>query len=421
MHYVLLFIVIFFQLVAQNGYASDCRNSEETLKRLNQNIQSYRTKDVSKDILEAQNLIASCVNLSSQGLRGGSYNSTLVNTRMAEFERRRKQIELYSKYGDTQTLVADTKSYAKQVGLWTPALDRQLNTYVAVGREAVKTEQKSCTSVDMRKDLGPPRSQDSTGWCVSFSVADMVSYKLKKRVSAADVAISYYKNDAWDILRQIGITEDQFAGGLTTGAFRAAKNNGFCLEKDFPSEDNSGAGYANRLNEVDNLGRKIIRENGNCDEFVKKAAQMFPNATTKDMRDILEHSYRDEYFKKLVDKTCKKRIDGKNLDMNFFIKTTQSSFGKKIDELLSTDKPVEISYSGALLSNDQTRLGTSDHSSLLVGRRFNPQSGQCEYLLRNSWGTSCGYYDSNYSCEKGNVWIPKAKIIEGASSGAFIN
>ena len=119
MSYVLLFIVIVFQLHTQIGYASDCRNSADRLKRLNQNIESYRTKDVSKDILEAQSLIASCVNLSSQGLRGSSYNSTLVSTRQAEIERRQNQIKLYSKYGDVQALVTDLKSYVKQVGMGT--------------------------------------------------------------------------------------------------------------------------------------------------------------------------------------------------------------------------------------------------------------------------------------------------------------
>jgi aminopeptidase C len=49
------------------------------------------------------------------------------------------------------------------------------------------------------------------------------------------------------------------------------------------------------------------------------------------------------------------------------------------------------------------------HAVSLVGRRFNPVTQSCEYLLRNSWGKKCtDTYSSNYECKDGHIWIDEA-------------
>ena len=69
-------------------------------------------------------------------------------------------------------------------------------------------------------------------------------------------------------------------------------------------------------------------------------------------------------------------------------------------------EPVEISYCDPVLKEGRayagvTRNGNShqcapsttttspNHASLIIGRRRNPQTGACQYLVRNSWGTAC--------------------------------
>ncbi|MCM2322871.1 MAG: hypothetical protein NDJ90_06380 [Oligoflexia bacterium] len=45
------------------------------------------------------------------------------------------------------------------------------------------------------------------------------------------------------------------------------------------------------------------------------------------------------------------------------------------------------------------------HSMLVIGKRRNPESGRCEFLLRNSWGTDCGPSGVNFKCENGSIWV----------------
>lgn len=421
MFYVVLALVIFLQLYVPLGQAADCRNANSELININSTIaKSVRDKDVSPQILAAQKLIKECINLGTKGTNGDFYNRMLAATRQAEVYRRLDQIELYAQYGDVQGLVTELKNYIKSTGTAPLPNASILDNFINVGRKAMAQEKTTCGAVDLRPAMGAPRSQDSMGWCYAFTVADLVSYKLNQRVSAADIALSYNRDMLSDALRFFGTTEDQFSGGYTTGAFKNSKEVGYCLEKDLPSEDNSGADLKTRLTEVDKIGRLAVQGEVNCDQFYKTARGTFPNVKFDDMRAILSQSSRDDYFKKLVDKTCKNRISGQKLDIQYMINLNDSSFGKKIDSLLSAKKPVEFSYDSTILEDARANTGRADHSSIVVGRRFNQKSGQCEYLIRNSWGKSCGFYDSNYSCEGGNVWIPKAKVLKGTRDATYL-
>ena len=62
----------------------------------------------------------------------------------------------------------------------------------------------------------------------------------------------------------------------------------------------------------------------------------------------------------------------------------------------SKDAVIEQGYYGSCKSG-------SVHASVILGRRRNDK-GQCEYLIHNSWGSSCDPY--SWPCEKGQVWVP---------------
>jgi hypothetical protein len=72
----------------------------------------------------------------------------------------------------------------------------------------------------------------------------------------------------------------------------------------------------------------------------------------------------------------------------------------------------EVLYSGnSYHSKNADQVIRSDcgaHAVLIIGRRKNPTTGTCQYLLRNSWGTSCNNpFSTDVECEqgKGNIWI----------------
>jgi hypothetical protein len=49
------------------------------------------------------------------------------------------------------------------------------------------------------------------------------------------------------------------------------------------------------------------------------------------------------------------------------------------------------------------------HASVVVGRRPGARGG-CEYLVRNTWGTSCNQYA--YPCRAGEIWVPADELFE---------
>jgi hypothetical protein len=108
---------------------------------------------------------------------------------------------------------------------------------------------------------------------------------------------------------------------------------------------------------------------------------------------------------------------------------------KALDLQLSKSKPqpTAITYCSSILTQwriyegaakdgvTKERLLKSDcrgHSSLVIGRRMNPSAGKCEYLVRNSWGTSCYPYSRDWSCENGNIWV-EADVLTRNTYGYF--
>ena len=83
----------------------------------------------------------------------------------------------------------------------------------------------------------------------------------------------------------------------------------------------------------------------------------------------------------------------------------------------SKSQPQAVAFCDQLITHDPDYIGINTdgniidekkceaHSVLLIGKRQNPQNGRCEFLIRNSWGTSCGNMLDNWKCENGNFWI----------------
>jgi len=57
------------------------------------------------------------------------------------------------------------------------------------------------------------------------------------------------------------------------------------------------------------------------------------------------------------------------------------------------------------------------HASVVVGRRPGARGG-CEYLVRNTWGTSCNQYA--YPCRAGEIWVPANELFENTDGVAWL-
>jgi hypothetical protein len=100
---------------------------------------------------------------------------------------------------------------------------------------------------------------------------------------------------------------------------------------------------------------------------------------------------------------------------------------KKLDHYISNDptaKPVGIVYCGNVLLQGKKFVGTkknlfgkqtsteecNDHVSLVIGRR--EIKGECQYLVRNSWGTDPSGYSTDWDVEHGNIWVDADALIK---------
>jgi hypothetical protein len=235
------------------------------------------------------------------------------------------------------------------------------------------------------------------------------------------VAFAYGDNDFYDVLRAAGVTQDLITNiGFTTLAFKAAKSKGFCLEKDLPSEGFKGITTNVPLAALDRLGKKALRNEISREEFITKSRALFPNLTKEQFIETLKKANRATYFNSLVDKNCASRIRTDDLEITFFTKFDEKKFGQQIDGLLAKRSPVEIGYNADFYVNPYKATGTVYHSSLLVGRRLNPKTQQCEYLLKNSYGKDWRHETLEFEAADGYAWIPKSRIIEATRDASYI-
>jgi hypothetical protein len=184
--------------------------------------------------------------------------------------------------------------------------------------EYEEKEKANCTDVDMASVLGPVRNQTDKGWCYAFSAADLVPFRLgpdtnkfTRRVSAADIAFQFNReNSSWFSKVILGKDIADAGGGFLHQALRVAlKNDGFCLEKNAPSEGFTFGMLDQTIEEIRSI---IENQNATAEHFCfsyLRVQDMFPAIDLETYGEILAAAGRDnwEYFYQLNKKNC----DGK--------------------------------------------------------------------------------------------------------------
>lgn len=289
-----------------------------------------------------------------------------------------------------------------------------------------------------------PRHQDSVGWCYAYAAADMLSHELGKEISAIDLANAYSATTLHGgIMRLLGRDESDIQAGFAPTALRRGLERGLCLEENVPSSDffyaRNYQSYLEELADIENIYRlyqqrttrtyskgELSRSQARmefAEDLVCRAEvfgdwrSMFPTLGLDELMDILARSTSTNSFvHNLIKENCEPRLDNEqtqSLKVRRNISFLGLGFGtgrlmNQIDEQLDNGKIVAVSYPESILidpANAQRRR-FADHTSTIVARRFNPQTNQCEYMLRNTWGRGCIYHES-YECEDGHIWIPE--------------
>ncbi|MNJ94880.1 Papain family cysteine protease [compost metagenome] len=323
----------------------------------------------------------------------------------------KRKIESASSYENVDAKIDEYVQIAKELGVSSKDIAQFVGVHQKQGRAADLQEEKNCQpSYDLRNEiLGPPRNQDSIGWCYAFSGADLLSYKLGKRISAADLAINY--NDNWlnNLGKKMGFGETDFDGGWEEPAIAAtAKKGGACLEQNLRSEDNGYSSLFNTLTKIEETKRGLAKGSACYDSITAT----YPNLPEKDYVEVVEKTSRAEVVRALSDKACGPRIPLNDIKVEVMTKSAEKNF-KTIDEQLAQGNIVSVAYNVHVLVDPDDMSGKPNHASVLVGRKYDKKTRQCQYLIRNSWGRGCGSYSESWKCEEGNVWVSKEALSRG--------
>jgi hypothetical protein len=297
----------------------------------------------------------------------------------------------------------------------------------------IKTNPENCGDKDLRNEfLGPVRDQEEVNWCYAYTAADMISYHHKlPRVSAADVAINYNNTKIARALKFIFDIRSRFKEptrywmahqtGFINMAIKRTIAHGACLEETFPSEYmirvdlKDGVKTQTRVTMHDaQLQIATLRSAIRKGQVTKRSMPYYfqmEGISPSDFYDVLKNSRRKRVWNNLRKLVCDNRVALTYDRVRSYIRGRKTF--KRINQQLDQDNIVGIDYSRDILLNaNNSNPFSSMHTSSIVGRRFNHDSHQCEYLIRDSHGPDCAQFDQKWECEAGNVWIPENKLFK---------
>lgn len=426
MKFLILFLILntlfSFKVQAQSNNCSGAdRNIAQSADWVKK---SFKDRDVSGEVEYIERIVERCnVNIAKFGWGRAIFDYWKNTGYEAELDKTKEQIEHYSKYRDVSPELDKFKVYSSKLKNSPAEINRYYSKYLSIGKKSGATEAKKCQpNIDMRNpSLGEVRDQDSVGWCYAFAGSDLLTYKLGKKISPADMAMNY--NDGWvnSLFKKAGYGEQDFDGGWAEKSIEATKaKGGACLEQNLRSEDN---GYSTLFSTLDEINRSkknsTTPSSFNCSNAVKS---IFPNLAPREVQEAIDKYSRTELLSMLSDKACKPRLNigGLKTKSHFAIlESGRNQLFEEIDKQFSKRNIVAIAYNAESLMNKDTKK-TGFHESVLVGRRYNSKNGECEYLIRNSWGRGCSSYDEYFECDQGNIWVAKSVLVKGLRNVSYI-
>jgi hypothetical protein len=299
------------------------------------------------------------------------------------------------------------------------------------------TTQQSCSSLDLRTEkLKEIRDQKKVAWCYAFTAADMLThvYDLPEKVSAADVAINYNDSDLGQLSRWLFRTfgrkpsqsdQDNFMMPHQTGFNKVALDrvmrDGYCPERVFPSESwvrmqRDGDKWLESKTDLRSAMLEIYQLLKNQQGLTVANLPFYYHfkniETPEEFYRLIKGQTASDFYSKLRKEVCKyDRIKFQDRFKTLMYIKDALAFGV-LNKQLDLGRVIGIDYDSRLLTD--ARNGSVSlaelHTSSIVARRWNQESQQCQYLVRDSYGKQCSKYDVSYECLGGQVWIDEAQI-----------
>lgn len=279
--------------------------------------------------------------------------------------------------------------------------------------DSANLNETQCKELKINTENMPKkRHQGPLNWCFAFSAADLLSYHEQTPLSPYDIALQNHNNDE---IRQMAI--DAKIKDLTqAGGWPALatvnvllSNKGVCMEEEvFSSYDELE--LSTLIKDLADPKKDFISI---LCELTLRSQQPIVSLPPE-IVTILNKLSADKKVAALMDLTCK-RHQFRNQYSTYSLTNEKIPSEKllgNVDALLRKGLPVSIGYPATLLDSGLNFVGKkADHASTIIGRKFNKTTGQCEYLIRNSWGSKdvC-QRTATIRCENGNFWVPRTAL-----------
>lgn len=304
---------------------------------------------------------------------------------------------------------------------------------LVLGTSSFATQASHCPTVDLRlRQNLPMRNQGDISWCYAHSTADYLQnlYRLPVQISAADLAIHYNKGWWARLLRRVSGSPVPQTGFSRTVLWQA-QQRGVCPESVFPSErwtqvtqtlTRKQVTLKAAILEIQELQKQIQKG------VWKSASELpwifeFEGMDASAWFSLLKNSDSQAWLYELNDRVCKRHrrsLPGRFSDVAMRPRPT-SDF-TEIRKTLQSGRPVNIDYFYGVLNNqDQFERSIADlHTSVVLGQRWDSQTRECRYLVKNSYGEDCQEYDRRHLCHKGYLWIGESALRSSMTSFVYV-
>jgi hypothetical protein len=272
------------------------------------------------------------------------------------------------------------------------------------------TDPNYLRSVGKEKLIGhfsEPRDQDSVGWCGAYASSDSLSFAVGEPASALDISINQYARN-----KSKNVDLNSLSGITPNAASNVAQSVGYCPEAVIPSNSTGSSNLGGKLlTEIMEAFQNIsndFKSRGKPSDYCVRCSvsdsasvikQALPHVSDAMIRDVLVKYQGDSLAstRELMFKLC----EGNRRKVSPTVVTyTQSQLRSKnaseiLKSALASDSMPSIGISAGVFSSM-----SQDHEMIVVGQKPG-RNGKCQFIIRNSWGRGCGYYNEPYasSCD----------------------
>ena len=276
------------------------------------------------------------------------------------------------------------------------------------------------------------RNQGDISWCYAHTAADYLQFfnRIPVQISAADIAVNYNLRSWPRFLRWLRGTLIPDSG-FRRSAISDISEVGYCPEEYFPSET-----WVKRIMTGKNAGKTFnialgtaVKEIVELKKHIDAGFYLVPRDLpfVYEFKDVNHQQFYDAIFTQpsgnVLDELRSAACDAHRKSFPKFIPDMTMSFKSsdsfdQVHRLLNQHLALSIDYFYGVLENvDQySHAFTELHTSLLMGQRYNSETQECQYLIKNSYGTDCSSYDHRNQCEGGFIWVGEAALSNAMTS-----